>query len=452
MPDKKLFCSSPWLHIRLNASGQFIPCRWMNSGHYINPKFSTYSDLNFKTTGLMEYFNSDQMKLVRTSLLTDKKLPACAKCHYEDSFGKTSGRKKQLYRSKLDSEESFDETFTDSLHYDLFKYSEENNGESNGHPFDLQIDLGNTCNGACIMCYPDLSSRLYSDYTKLSTISPALFKQGPKINCWSDDPVLLDRFIQELIKFPSIDYIHLLGGETLYLESFYTICDALIAAGLSEKIFLGTTTNLTLYSERLENIVTQFSSFHIGLSIESVNPLNDYIRYPAKIAGVLDTLGKFLELRNGNPDKIHLSLRITPNIFSIFYMDEIIQYMCDNNITGESCDILYNPACLRMELIPEDLRLIAISKLEKVIELNSLSRSAVVDTRNSGLIRQVIASVAFSYIDFLTNMTLPSDSEKCRRDLVTFLNGFESLRGNSILEYAPEYEPFLMTYGYKKKN
>ncbi len=405
---------------------------------------------NLQHSSLLEYYNSDQLKQIRTRLLTDQKISGCSSCQYEDSFNKLSGRKKQLYRSNLHHPDSFDEDFSRSPHYDMFMHSQENAGHSFGSPYDLQISLSNTCNNACIMCFPQFSSRLFQDYQKLTRINSVLFKPPPIINYWADDPVLMDKFIKDLTALPRIDYLHLLGGETLYLESFYTICEALIDAGMSEKIFLGTTTNLTVYTERLENIVTQFSRFHIGLSIESVNPLNDYIRYPSKIDGVLQTLDKFLALGSKLPDKIHLSLRITPNIFSIFYMDEVIQYMCDHNITAESCDILLNPACLRIELLPDDLRLLAIGKLKNVVKKNSLVRGDVVDARNPQLVRGVISSVAFSYIDFLEQLTLPENGEQCRYDLVKFLNGFESLRGNSILDYAPEFKSFLTEYGYSK--
>ena len=410
-----------------------------------------WDKLKMQDMSLMEYYSSDQMNQIRTQLLTDDKISSCSSCHYEDSFNKTSGRARQLFRSKLDNIDTFDNDYLKSPHHEMFRHSLENNGQSTGHPYDLQISLSNTCNNACIMCYPLFSSRLLQDYQKLTTVYPDIFKIDTQYKYWADDPDLVDKFIQYLKELPGIDYLHLLGGETLYLDTFYTICEALIAAGMAENIFLGTTTNLTIYSDRLENIVTKFAKFHIGLSIESVNPLNDYIRYPSKIAGVLDTLDKFLALREKFPDKIHLTLRITPNIFSIFYIDELIQYMCDHNITGESCDILVYPACLRIELMPPELKVIIIDKLKQVVKKNSLTRTRVVNTRNPDSVRDVIASVTFSYIDFLENMAYPNDGDKCRHDLVNFLNGFESIRGNSILDYAPEYKDFLKGYGYEHK-
>ena len=443
MPDKKIFCSSPWLHIKIGYSGRYLPCRWMSL-----PSLKA-SDQYMQDISLLEYYNSVTMRRLRIDLVNDQIVDSCSNCHYEDSFGKVSGRIRQLYRSKIDIE-SFNEDYAVSPHLSMFEDSLDD-GHSSFHPYDLQINLSNVCNNACIMCSPIFSSRLKQDFNKLSKTFPLLFEDPADMKCWADDPILVEKFISDIKELPSVDYLHLLGGETLYLESFYNICEALIDSGLSKNISLGTTTNLSIFTDRLAEIIPKFSKFHIGLSIESVNHLNDYIRYPSEITSVLNTLGKFLDLRNQYP-ALHLTLRITPNIFSIFYIDEVIQYMCDNNLTGESCNILAYPNQLRIELLPENLRMIIIEKLKKVIEKNSLVRAHVIDARNPELVTQVISTVAFSYVDVLENMVLPSDGEQYRRDLITFLTGFESIRNNSILDYAPEYEAFLTEYGYKRKS
>lgn len=443
MPNKNIFCPSPWLHIKLELDGHYAACRWQTS---IDPEIY---NMHIKTTSLLEFYNSSIMNKFRQSLLSDSLVPECSSCNYEDTFGKVSGRSRQLLRSNI-AINSVEQDFERSHHLSVFNYSKNNNGETPNLLCDLQINLSNVCNGACIMCRPHFSTKLVNDYIKLSKIVPSLFKQPKPMECWADDPILVEKFITDIKELPSIDYVHLLGGETLYLESFYTICDALIEAGISKKIFLGTTTNLTIYTDRLEKMIPEFSKFHIGLSIESINPLNDYIRYPGTINDTLENLSKFLLLREKFPVKLHLSLRVTPNIFTILYFDEVIQYMCDNNITAESCDILLNPACLRIELMPDNLRLQSIDKIKKVIEKNGLVRTTIVDGRNPDLVREVIASEAFIYVDILENMVAPPDVEKHRADLILFLKGFESIRGNSILDYAPEYKSFLESYGYKR--
>ena len=442
IPNKDVFCSSPWLHIRLSYAGNFIPCRWIDRNMYANVDFS------IKRHGIMEYFNSPPMIKLRQQLMNGEKPAGCRPCYYEDSVGKLSGRKKQLFRSKLDDEETFEETFHYSPHFTLFDYSQKVNGFATGAPYDLQIDLTNTCNSACIMCHPALSTRLHVDYVKLSKISPLVFAAPPVFEYWANDPGLVQKFVDELKLLPSIEYIHFIGGETLYIESFYTICEALIKADLAKDIIIGTTTNGTVYSDRLENIISEFKACHLGLSIESVTSLNDYIRYPSKVSEVKGMFDNFLNLRS-RVTNLHLELRVTPNIFSIFYFDEVVQYMCDNNITAESCNILQNPPCLKIELLPEDLRAIATQKLITVAEKNLLSKqNQTPNTRNSELARQVMANVTYGYIDFLTNLQAPENVEEERFKLVKFLKGFESLRNNSILDYAPEFSDFLKSYGY----
>lgn len=445
MIDKNTFCSSPWMHFRLTWSGDFVTCRWGLSGENM---ISEEKRLNIRTASIVEYFNSPAMTNIRQMLLDGKKPLECRTCYYEETFGKVSGRKKQLLRSKLDNMETFNRDFTSSPYYDNFEYSRVNHGKTNLSPFDLQIDLENTCNGSCIHCHPIASSKLATDYKKLFKIEPSLFPKFPEVKNWSSDPVLVRRLVEELIQLPYIEYIHFLGGETLFVESFYTICEALIEAGVAKNIMIGTTTNSTIYSDRLEKIIPEFKTFYLGVSIESVNSFNDYNRYPAKIENVLVNLNKFLDLRNKFPS-IHLTLRITPNIFSIFYFDEVIQFMIDNHVMAESCNILKDPSVLRMELLPDDIKKQTIDKLVAVALKNSLVREQPISLiRDKSLTKEVTSNIVYQYIDFLTDMKAPEDVENERFNLVKFLKAFESLRNNSILDYAPEFTEFLKKYGY----
>jgi MoaA/NifB/PqqE/SkfB family radical SAM enzyme len=441
MIDKDVFCSSPWLHLRIGYTGRFFPCRWIRKKVYdkLTP------ELCIQKNGLLDYFNSAPMIELRQNLLNGIKSEGCGDCYYQDSFGKASGRKKQLFRSDLANKEEIEK----SKHFPLFQYSQNNCGKTNSFPIDLQIDLENTCNGACIMCFPGESSRLKTDYVKLHKIEPMLFENPREFECWATNSDLVKKFVSELKQIPNIEYIHFLGGETLYVESFYMICEAMISSGHAKNIIIGATTNGTVYSPRLENIVKEFKGFHLGLSIESTTILNDYVRYPAQIDTVLETFSKFLTLRE-NCQTLHLTLRITPNIFTIYHFDQLLQYMISNNITAESCNILRTPSVLRMELLPENLKQQAIDKITACLKTNNIQRvQSVVDTRNPALLNDVISNVAYGYIDFLTNMKTPENVEEERHNLVKFLSAFESIRGNSILDYVPEYANFLCTkYGY----
>jgi len=387
------------------------------------------------------------MSDLRLELLNGQSPNICSACHYEDSQGKVSGRQRQLLKSAINLK-NFDHSFCSSPHWSRFEYTNNNQGLTDQQPVDLQIDLGNTCNSACIMCSPKYSSRLETDYVKLNDLEPNLFLQYPKLVNWTDDDSLIGKFVTELKSIPNIRYIHFLGGETLYLKSFYRICDQLIALGLAKNISIGTSTNGTVYTSQLEYIIKKFKNVHLGISIEAFHPINDYIRYPGDVNQVTENIKKFLDLRNHTD--LHLSLRITPTILSIFHIDTVFRFMLEHKVTAESCNILHEPGCLRIELLPHDIRQEIIAGIDQVIADHGLSEpnEVIVNRRREDLIDPVISSVIFEYRNFLLSYDIPINVDEERRNLVKFLKAFETLRNNSILTYLPNYEEFLRSYGY----
>jgi len=436
---KDTFCSSPWFHIRINPSGYYLPCRWDLS------QFE--SDHNIADTSISEYMNSEVMRKTRMALLEGKIPDICVSCVYQDKMGKISGRKKQLLKSGIHTG-MFEKTLCASPHWSWFQQSADNDGYTDCLPVDLQIDLGNTCNSACIMCIPTYSSKMATDYKKLNPANPDIFPKFPQVKNWADDSQLVDKFVRELEQIPNIRYIHFLGGETLFLKSFYDICNRLIESGLSKDIIIGTTTNGTIYTEELDHIIKNFKHVHFGVSIETATNLNDYIRWPSKIETVLDNLNKFLKLKSD--DNFYLSLRITPNIFSIYHIDSLLEFMIENSVTAESCDLLRKPSWLRIENLPSNIKQEIINKLDNIIEKYQIDLSAekVVNQRNDKIVPTVIASTIKEYREFVSQCNEPDNVEEERGRLVRFIKSFESLRNNKILDYLPEYEDFLRNSGY----
>jgi MoaA/NifB/PqqE/SkfB family radical SAM enzyme len=433
------FCSSPWFHIRINPQGNYLPCRWDS---YHNTSHHTIAN-----TSITEYINSEVMTTLRLQILNGKSPDTCSSCKYEDQQNKVSGRQRQLLKSAINIQ-NFNKTLCASPHWEHFKYSHNNQGYTNNQPVDLQIDLGNTCNSACIMCMPTYSSRLVSDYKKLHKIQPMLFRNPDVLVNWADDPVLVDKFVNELSEIPNIRYIHFLGGETLYLKSFYDICNQLIANGTAKSISLGTTTNCTVSTPELENIIKGFKHVHLGLSIETMHPVNDYIRWPSKIDDILNNIDKFILLREQTG--LHLSLRITPTIFSIYHIDTLFEFMIKNSITAESCNILQDPSCLRIELLPKKITEKIIEKINWIITKHNLvpNNQTILNRRRDDLVDPVIRDIIFEYKYLLETYQYPNNVEEERYTLVRYIRAFESLRNNTILDYLPEYEEFLRSYGY----
>lgn len=429
------FCSSPWFHVRLTYDGGFEVCRWAERENRAN-----------KTESIVEFYRGAEMNALRQELLSGGRPTGCHACYYQDEHGKLSGRVRQLLKSGIDTS-NFALTARSSPHYQHFEYSMNHGGATDYQISDLQIDLGNVCNSACIMCNPTASSKLVGDYKKLSRIEPELFDTPRDFKSWTLNPERLAKISTEIATMQGVKYIHFLGGETLYDEAFYQISEALITSGRAKDIIVGTTTNGTIYSDRLARLIPEFKEFHLGISIETANDLNDYIRWPSKIHQVKENIDKFLELRN-HADGLFISARITPNIFSIHDLPELIEYLLDKNIIAESCFILHTPDGLRIENLPEDIRSEIIASFNTLIERHGFTKTQAINQRRTDLIRQVIANTAIEYRDFLTTYKMPADVEESRQRLVRFLKSFETIRNNSILDHAPRYTDFLRSYGY----
>jgi len=309
------------------------------------------------------------------------------------------------------------------------------------------------------MCSPAASTKVAADYIKLNRINPEMFSK-PQVmrQSWASDKRLLQQFVDELCSLRDLRYIHFLGGETLYIDEFYTICDALVNAGISKDIIIGTTTNGTVFNDKIVDYCDKFREVHLGISVETATSLNDYIRYGSSVDSVLSTARKFLDLRAVSPS-LNLILRTTISNLSVFHLDTLLKFSLENRLSSESCWILDTPDCLAVGVLSPTLKTEAINKLLDVVRV---ADQMLLESEHGGQVDQCSANVrlpgteieqirrvTIEVVNLLEN-TLEEKPEynALRRKLVTFLKTFEAIRNNSILDHLPEYEEFLRSYGY----
>lgn len=424
------FCSSPWLHMRVNNAGVYEVCRWADSKN-------TNVEFNLATKSPVEFFQKD-MAAFRVDLLNGDRNSACSRCHQMDQHRKPSGRLRQLLKVGVDYN-NFDKTVKSSAFLEQFQISLQQQGHTALHPIDWQIDLGNYCNSSCVFCDPDSSSKLATEFKKLK-----LIESTPK-KSWTQDPELLDKFIQSVCKLPNIQYMHFIGGETLITPAFKHIVKALIDNGVSNTISLGFTTNLTVWDDELIDLFKQFSQIHVGLSVETMTAVNDYVRYPSQIDQVKTILDRWVSVSAENNWLVQL--RITPTCLTIDSLDTVYSYAYERNIGVESCNFIANPAFMRPSVLPDTVRQSIISRLKLWVQQHRTQSAdqLIVNTRDPNNAKQHIVQDAESYINYLQNE--PDESHRAPA-LVEYLKKLESNRGNSVLDYLPQYEEFFRTAGY----
>ena len=129
------------------------------------------------------------------------------------------------------------------------------------------------------------------------------------------------------------------------------------------------------------------------------------------------------------------------------HLVNIYEYAYSKNIGVESCNFLDEPAHMRMNILPQDMRKEFADKLQQWIDSKNLPLGEVtINYRDPNLVRKGILEDAQSYIDYIRNA--PEETHRLP-DTVSYIKKLETLRGNTILDYvSPEYEKLLRSAGY----
>jgi len=412
--------------MRITNNGNFVYCRW--SDKYQNT-------VNIRDVEPADFFQQ-HMAALRYDLLQGRAIPACGECYQMEQHGKVSGRQRQLLKTGV-RVEHFEKTMLSSPWRKQWQQDFDKQGVTNQLPQDWQIDLGNYCNSACIFCTPGDSSRLAAEWKRIGFID-----QLPGAN-WTDDPKLVDKFVEILKQSSHIQYLHFIGGETVIIPAFKKILQTLVDCGLNHKATVGFTTNLTVWDQETVDLLTQFAGVHLGMSVECFDPLNDYVRWPSNIDTVITTRDRWIEV--GKKHNWLMQFRTTPTALSISKLLTVYDYAWENNLVVESCNFLQHPEWLRPAVLPNKYRLQIVEKMQSWIDQRGLNNNSVVNFRDPTVTRTYLVQDLQSYVNYFKQETDQSDQLFA---MVSNLQKIETSRKNSILNYLPEYEQLLRSAGY----
>lgn len=419
--------------MRINNTGSYEYCRWQNKTHILS---QVGLGNNIDKLGPLAYFHK-VMSPIRSQLLNGEAQPGCQNCYVMEQHNKVSGRQRQLLKIGVVAK-YFDTSLASNTYHNDFVYSAYNSGQTTRQVRDWQIDLGNYCNSQCVMCGPNSSSRIAAEFKGMGLIDrlPA--------RAWCDDPVLLNRFIQDLVQCRDLEYMHFIGGETLITPGFRKILQAVIDHGLSERITIGFTTNLTVPPGDVIELLYRFKQVNLGLSIEAIDPVNDYIRYPSRLARTTNLLDQWVELAQHRGWLTQL--RITPTWLSVGSLSTVYDYAWQHGLAVESCNFLTDPAELRITVLPREYLDRARNLLAEWICQHQVDTDiVVVNTRDPNQVQNQIVQDAQSYVNYLADAT---DESHRLPAAVKFIKQLEQSRGNSVIDYLPEYEQLLRSHGY----
>lgn len=235
--DKKYICCAPFNNLYLNSLGQPAAC-WQS--------FFYEPEETYPKRSLHDIWFGEKFTKLRESV---KNLDLSFKC---------SACKKHLEENN----------FTNIL-----AKAYDNNYPLSDYPTIMELELANTCNLECIMCFGDLSSSIRRNREKKE---PLLSPYGEK-------------FTQEMEEFiPCLEEIRFNGGEVFLIEQNYSLWEKIIAIKPSIKIVVAT--NGTILNERIKSLLKQ-GNFHINLSLDSLQKEKyEYIRKNAIFENTMENL------------------------------------------------------------------------------------------------------------------------------------------------------------------
>jgi MoaA/NifB/PqqE/SkfB family radical SAM enzyme len=268
--------------------------------------------------------------------------------------------------------------FKQSLRHSSFTKITEHDGDN---LINLEVQMDNACNAACVMCSDNFSSQ----WKTLNRKEDSSYRFG-------DTSVITAHCMDNIIR--KLDLSHLrelkfLGGEPFYTS---TQLELLKIVPNPENVNLRYTTNGSILpdTETLE-MWKKFKSIDLCFSIDGIGDRFEYVRWPLKWHQIDRNLRKLNDCKNYfNITVIRTGATLNP--FLIFYLDELENYLAD--VYGVSIIELYEQRLLNIDFAN-------FSKTDLACSPTAL-RSVVIDKYGSDhKVSKMMKAMDFQSHDFM---------------------------------------------------
>lgn len=362
------FCILPWVHLSTRPDGSMRVCCTANAssvgatndkehgGQVGILKDNEGRPNNLNVTDFLTAWNSDYMKNVRKQMLNGEKPPSCLKCYKEEEAGH---RSKRMW-----------ETHYWSQRVDLDKILQETNEDGSVPPNLTYIDLrfGTKCQLACVMCSPHDSSGWIKDWKK---IFPAVKNEslkeimqwdnkgstnGSSYNWHKQNPMFWNQFYEQM---KNMQQVYFAGGESLIIEEHYEILEEAIRQGIAKNLELRYNSNAVEWREDLFDLWKEFKLVRFHYSVDSIEEMNDYIRYPSKWSRQKEV---FHILDTQTSDNVEVTIACAVQALNVYYLPDFIQWKLEEGFKkinmwpfgagGISQHFVYWPGHLNVKVLP----------------------------------------------------------------------------------------------------
>ena len=379
--NSETFCVLPWVHAATYTDGTALLCCVSSPNTGVNLNHSTINEAK----------NSDYFKEARLSLLNGEKFSGCNVCWREEEVGVKSHRNNE---NRL-----WDDLLTKELVDEIVRNTHDD-GTIDNDLYTLDFRLGNTCNLACVMCRPQDSSKWLNEAKKLSneleTNAKWDWKHKSTINLENFEWYKRQEFLEDF--YESCSNMRLMifaGGEPLLIKEHKEMIKEMVKRGHAGNIQVNYHTNATIYDPELMELWKHFKKVELFLSIDGIDKVTEYVRYPSKFSVIENNLRMY---DDNAPDNMSFKVLYTVQALNIFYLPEFADWLDSQNYkkiivrkkheTIFHTGVLWGPNYLSTKILPAHVKESITKKLTDYVEskkdiLNVWNFSEMVNLMNS---------------------------------------------------------------------
>ena len=303
------FCVLPWLNLNTNPDGKLkLCCNIQNNNSVLTVDVDgVETPFNMGHHSIEEIWNSEYMKTVREQQLSNVGSPACMECYkVEELSGQSprTGQNDEWLRRKANNVD-----IEKTLDTNIYKESI----ELDHMPISLELRLGNQCNLQCISCW-GLSSSLthderagYLDQGLLDTPEMSWVKKfwirdrnavdEADLKNWFETDMFYENFKKIA---PTLKRLYTTGGEPTLIKANYKMFQMLLDAGNTD-CRIEFTSNMTTWNPEFYNRLEKFKNVEIQMSIDGIEEIGEYLRYPSEWQRVSETIDQAVKLASSKP-------------------------------------------------------------------------------------------------------------------------------------------------------
>lgn len=310
-------------------------------------------------------------------------------------------------------------------------------------PFEfptMEIKLNNLCNLKCRMCNP-LDSTNWKDWEKVvpfykkennflvPTIEDTVKTPGQYIGAFDDTDNWWASFEKLLPHFRRVEFA---GGEPLMDPQHYKILDMLKPYGKNIEIKYATNgTTLGISKGRtIHDYWPYFRSVAVNVSLDGIGDVYNYIRGNGDWNQVVQNIKEIQQI----PNVSRVVGAFTAQAGNILQAAECIDHFINElNIVFYSHRVSY-PNCLSAQVLPQELKELAISRLESV----SRRLFSFPNIEKYPILEKITQRQIKDNINYLR----AKDQSHLWKDFLEFNRELDATRGQDLLSVVPEFRAF----------